>query len=192
LNPELAKRLAGNTWYNVERVMDMAEYIVENTKIDLLIAPVWVPSINDDEIPKIIEFALDIGAGKRWPPLGIQKYEAHIRGRRPPGVRSMKWRDFYSHLKKWEGRYNVHLILKRRDFGIHKRKMLPIPFKIRQKLWVEVVAPGLLKGEVLAVPKKRVRRVITIVGVDESAIGSEIKVEIIRNKHNIYLARPTV
>jgi len=43
------------------------------------------------------------------------------------------------------------------------------------------------------VPRKKASRVITVVGLDPSSveIGSEIRVEIIRNKHNIYLARPT-
>lgn len=85
LDPELAKRLSDTPWLDVKRIVDVAEYIASSTKIDLLVAPVWVPGINDHEIPKIIEWALRIGAGKRVPPLGVQKYEAHKYGRRPPG-----------------------------------------------------------------------------------------------------------
>ncbi|RLF19156.1 MAG: radical SAM protein, partial [Thermoprotei archaeon] len=77
LDPDKAKLLAGTKEYDVEKVKEMAEYIARSCKMDLLIAPVWVPGINDDDIPKLIEFALKIGAGKRWPPLGIQKYVPH-------------------------------------------------------------------------------------------------------------------
>ena len=95
LDPELARYISGTPTYNVERIMELAEYITKNTNIDLLIAPVWVLGINDEEIPKIIEFALRIGAGKKWPALGIQKYIPHKRGRKPKGVKPMTWREFY-------------------------------------------------------------------------------------------------
>lgn len=193
LDPELARKLAGNEWYDVERVMELARYIVENTRIDLLIAPVWVPTINDSEMPKIIRFAIEIGAGKRWPPLGIQKYEAHRRGRRPPKVRAMRWREFYAQLRRWEREFGVKQILRRSDFGIHKRPALPIEHQVGEKLWVRVIGPGWLKGEVIAVERRRPRRIITVVGVNPEEVPPEtiMRVEIIRNKHNIYLARPT-
>ncbi|MCX8176503.1 MAG: radical SAM protein, partial [Candidatus Bathyarchaeota archaeon] len=85
LNPELAKKLVGTGVYDVNRIVELAKYTVENTSIELLIAPVWILGLNDDEIPKIVDFACKIGAGKRWPPLGIQKYEVHKHGRKVKG-----------------------------------------------------------------------------------------------------------
>ncbi|MEM4712583.1 MAG: radical SAM protein, partial [Archaeoglobaceae archaeon] len=79
LSEETAKKLHGA--YPLKKVIEIAEMIA-NSKIDLLIAPVWVPNYNDEEIPKIIEFALEIGAGKKFPPLGIQKYIPYRFGRK--------------------------------------------------------------------------------------------------------------
>ena len=79
LSPELAVSLAGISRFDIERVKDVAG-LVAKSKIDLLIAPVYIPGVNDAEIPKLIEFALQTKAGKRWPPLGIQKFEHYRSG----------------------------------------------------------------------------------------------------------------
>ncbi len=187
-DPELAKYLSGTPTYDVERIMELARYIAENKKMDLLIAPVWVPSINDAEIPKIIEFALNIGAGKKWPALGVQKYIPHKRGRKPKGVKPMTWREFYSRLRDWERKYNTKLVLSlENDFGLHTRKMLPYKYRIGEKAIVEVMGPGWLKGEILA----RGRGVsITIVGAPIiPRRGAQVEVRVIRNRHNIYIGR---
>ena len=185
MDPKLAKVLSGTDWFNLSKVLDLAVYVSENLKMDLLIAPVWIPGINDEDIPKLIEFAKRIGAGKKWPPLGIQKYEEHKYGRKPKGVKPMTWYNFYNTLRKWEREYGVKLILSPRDFGIYKVKSLPIVFRRRQKVSVKIVGPGWHKGEWLAVAKGRV---VAILGVNEDPpVGSRVKVEILRNKHNIYV-----
>ncbi|MEM1739559.1 MAG: radical SAM protein, partial [Candidatus Methanomethylicaceae archaeon] len=62
LDEDLAKKLSGSDYYNIKRIMEIAEYITKNTSMDLLIAPVWVHPLNDKEIEKIIDFAKKIGA----------------------------------------------------------------------------------------------------------------------------------
>ena len=191
LNPELARRLTDTDWYDVTRVMKLAEYIVENTRIDLLVAPVWVPGWNDEEIPKIIRWTIDLGAGKRFPPLGIQKYEVHKHGRKPKGMRYVSWRDFRRKLEEWENLFQTKLRLNREDFGIHKRQMLPVPYRRFETIQVKTVAPGWLKHEKLAVTPNN-DRAITLVNAEHIPIGSKIKARILTNKHNIYLAEPLV
>ena len=191
LNPELARRLTDTDWYDVTRVMKLAEYIVENTRIDLLVAPVWVPGWNDEEIPKIIRWTIDLGAGKRFPPLGIQKYEVHKHGRKPKGMHYVSWRDFRRKLEEWENLFQTKLRLNREDFGIHKRQMLPIPYRRFETIRVKTVAPGWLKHEKLAVAPNN-DRAITLVNAEHIPIGSKIKARILTNKHNIYLAEPLV
>ena len=61
-----------------------------------MIAPVYMPGINDEEMPELIEFALKIGAGKRWPPLGIQKFEHYRLGRSPGKIKAENWWHFYN------------------------------------------------------------------------------------------------
>lgn len=185
LEPELAKRIAGTDAYNLGRVLENAEYIARNTGIDLLIAPVWLPGINDEEIPKLIEFALRIGAGKRFPALGIQKFLPHKYGRRQ-GIRSMDWEEFYLRLRKWEEMYGIKLVLKPEDFGSFECKSIPRAFKRYEKVKVKVVGPGWMKGEKLAVARDRV---LTIVDADRIPAGSEVYVRMERVVDGIYIAR---
>lgn len=185
LEPELAKRIAGTDTYNLARVLENAEYIARNTGIDLLIAPVWLPGINDEEMPKLIEFALRIGAGKRFPALGIQKFLPHKYGRRQ-GIRSMDWEEFYLRLRRWEEMYGIKLVLKPEDFGSFECKPIPRMFKRYEKVKVKVVGPGWMKGEKLAVARDRV---ITIVDADRIPAGSEVYVRMERVVDGIYIAR---
>jgi len=188
IDPTIAKKLAGTPWFNIKKVLGLAKYITSSLKMDLLIAPVWVPGINDKEIPKIIKFALDIGAGKRWPPLGIQKYEAHKYGRKPQGVKPMKWREFYNKLREWEQEYSVKLIIKPEDFGIKKSRRVPIIFQRFEKVGVRIIGPGWLKKQWIGVARKRV---ITIVGVKgQPPLGETISARILRTKDGIYVAEP--
>lgn len=187
LEPQLAKMLSGTPTFNVSRVLEVAEYIVSSLRMDLLVAPVWLPGMNDREIPRIIEWALKIGAGKRWPPLGIQKYEAHKYGRKPKGVKAMRWRDFYATLRRWEEGYGVKLILNPDDFGIKRAKPLPLALRKFEKIKVNVVGPGWLRGQWLGVTKNRI---VTLVGVSgEPPIGRRVSAVVLRTKHNIYVAR---
>ncbi|HTX44269.1 MAG TPA: radical SAM protein, partial [Methanocella sp.] len=84
LDDRRARMLAGTNLYDVEHVMGIARGIAAS-RIDLLLAPVWVPGFNDDEIPKIIDFGLEIGAGKRYPAFGIQNYVRYQFGKKVRG-----------------------------------------------------------------------------------------------------------
>jgi len=185
LDPGLAKRIAGADSYDLEKVLKSAEYIARDTNIDLLIAPVWLPGINDAEIPKLIEFALSIGAGKKWPALGIQKFLSHKYGRKPD-IRAMSWENFYSRLREWEKIYNSKLVLAPSDFGSHECKPLPRVFKRHERVKVKVVGPGWMKGEKLAVARERV---LTIVDADKVPVGAEVYVRMERVVDGIYIAR---
>ncbi len=189
LDPNLAKELSGTRWYNPERIIDLMRYIVSNTKIDLLIAPIWIPSLNDSEMPKIIRLAKELGAGRKYPALGIQKYLIHKRGRKVRGVKPISWRKFYDQLRRWEIRFGVKLVLSPADFGMHKRSKLPIPYRRFEVIRVKVVGPGWLKGEALAVTEKHDRN-ITLVNAENLPVGIKLKARIISNKDNIFVAKP--
>lgn len=186
LDPELARRLAGTPSYDVERILKVAEYIAQSTTTDLLISPVWVPGVNDEEITKIIEVALRIGAGKKWPPLGIQKMEVHKYGRRPKGVRPMSWYEFYRRLRMMEEEFGVKLVLRPEDFNIHKRVRIPPLFKRFERIKVDVVSAGWLRGEVLGVAKGRA---VTLVDCADSYIGKRVRATVINVKDGIVIAR---
>ncbi len=185
LKPELARKIAGVESYDIEKILRNAVYIAKNTDIDLLIAPVWLPGINDDEIPELIEFALKIGAGKKWPALGIQKFLPHKNGRKPD-VKVMTWEKFYSQLKEWERKYGTKLILSPQDFESHSCKALPRVFRRYEKVRVQVIGPGWMKGEKLAVARDRV---LTIVDSSGIPAGKEVSVRIERVVDGIYMTK---
>ncbi|MEM1883737.1 MAG: radical SAM protein, partial [Candidatus Bathyarchaeia archaeon] len=119
----------------------------------------------------------------------IQKYLAHKRGRRVKGVKPMGWGEFYNRLRKWEVEFGVKLVLRPEDFGIHKRLSVPIPYRRNEVIRVEVVGPGWLKGELLAVDLNRMRS-ITLVNAKGVPVGTKLKAHIISSKDNIFVAEP--
>ena len=194
LDPQLAKRLAGAPWYDVEKVLRLVE-AAAGAGIAVVISPVWVPGLNDGEMPKIVRWAVEAGLAAGRTPVLIQKYVPHKRGRRP-GVRPMSWRQFWDALKKMEAELGVPTVPRPGEYNIHKAPELPRPYRVGERVAVEAVERGIFKGEVLAVPLKRRNtavwdRTITVVaGRDaESLIGEKLEVEVIENTHNIYLAR---
>ena len=191
LDPNLARKLADTEWYDVKKVIQLMEYVTSNTSIDLLLAPVWIPTINDAEIPKIIELAKKVGAGKRFPPLGIQRYEIHKHGRKVKGIRAHSWKYFYARLREWEKEFGVKLVLRPEDFGIHKRRMLPIPYRKYETVKVRVVGPGWLRREKLAVTLNG-DRTVTLVNAEEIPVEAKLKARIVANKHNIFVAEPII
>ena len=163
----------------MKRVLEIAKEIAES-KIDLLIAPVWVPGYNDDDIQKIIEFALEIGAGKRYPPLGIQKYIPYKFGRRLK--KAMSFKEFYKKLEELEREYGVKLILRPEDFGMYKCEKYPHPIKKGDVFKARIVADGRMHGEKLVVVENRVVTVRT-----DRKIGDFVEFRIVRSKDGIFL-----
>ncbi len=178
LSQDVADRLYG-VRYPLKRVLEIAECIA-NSRIDLHVAPVWLPGYNDEEIPKIIEWALEIGAGKRFPPLGIQKYIPHKHGRKPK-VKVMSFKEFYEKLREFEREYGVKLVLSPEDFGIEKRKRIPHPIRKGEVYNAEIVLPGRMRGEKLCVTKGRLISVFT-----DREVGEFVRVKVTREKDGIF------
>ncbi len=184
LDPSLARSISGVPWYDVQQVKESAQTIAES-RIDLLIAPVYLPGINDAEIPRLIAWAEEIGAGKRWPALGIQKFERYRFGRSPQGIRPQTWNGFRKSLEAWEQTSGNRLLLSRDDFGIIPRKMLPSAFRKGERTLVDLRAPGWIAGEALGIGRDRV---ISVMNCRRNR-GS-IPVRMISVKHNICVAVP--
>lgn len=181
LDGKKAKLLAGRADYDIDHVKSIAKEIADS-EIDLLIAPVWVPKYNDEDIMEILEFGKRIGAGRIWKPFGIQKYIKYRFGRHPKGAKIMSFRDFYSRLRE----IDRNLILSPRDFGIVKCKSLPKRFKIGERVKLRLEMYGRVKGEMIGIARDRV---IQITDTNKK-IGEVVNVRITRNQHNIYVATP--
>jgi uncharacterized Fe-S cluster-containing radical SAM superfamily enzyme len=186
LDPAIAKMLAGVDWFDISKIIESAR-AVAGSGIDLLIAPVYIPGINDTEIPKLIRFAQQIGAGKRFPPLGIQKFEHYRYGRSPKGVKAQSWWQFYNRsIAGWEKESGLRLRLDPiRDFGTVRRPFIPLAFERGEKVSVEIRAPGWIRGEMLGVARNRVVSVYKC-----GKPSGNIRVKIVSTKHNIYTAMP--
>ena len=176
-----AQALAGTKKYSVEHVKDVARLLLENG-IDVLLAPVWVPGYNDDEIPKIIEFGLELGVGRRYPGFGVQNYVRYQFGKKVKG-KPMRFDQFFERLAGLEKQYDIKLKLTPADFGIHRAPSLPKVFRKGEQLRLEIVAPGRVHGEMLAVERGRVIGVLT-----DKPVGSKVAAEITRTTDNVYVA----
>jgi hypothetical protein len=186
LDPVLARELAGVDFYDINQVTGAAKSVAKSS-MDLLIAPVYVPGINDAEIPRLIHFAQECGAGKRFPPLGIQKFERYRYGRTPKGIKVQSWWQFFNRsIKEWEKSSGLHLRLDpRRDFVTVRRPSLPQVFKKGEKATVEIRAPGWIHGEQLGVARNRV---VSIFGCEKTS--GQVRVKIVAAKNNIYVGVP--
>ncbi len=182
-----ARYLSGTKWLRLDRILDAARRIAESS-IDLLVAPVWIPGINDEDIPQIIDFALSIGAGKRWPPLGIQKYEVYRRGRKAK-AREMSWREFYAKLRNWEEEFGVKLIIDPKDFGIRRAPTLPPPHKLGEVVEVKIKLPGPRRGEVIGATRERSVILTDLVFLPAQAT---VRARIVRSHHNLFVGIPVV
>src|SRR3989339_937830 len=176
MDPQKANHLAGYP-YNLAKVLEIARYIPQ-TKMDLIIVPVWMPGYNDEELPKLAKFAVEIGAGKNCPPIGIQNMLNYRFGRNPASEVSMDI--FYSKMRELEQKHGIRLIFDKYAFNIEDLPELPKPFKKGNIVEAEVILPGRLGNEMLAVAKGR------LISVPEcfKEIGSKVRLKIKRSKHN--------
>lgn len=178
LDEEKARKLSGIKSYNLKYVLEMADYI-SKSKIKLLLAPVYLPNVNDEDIEKLIELAKKLNAK-----VGIQKYEVYKFGRRLKTAKKINWWKFYKKLEEWEKKHNIKLKLKAEDLNIEKRKRLPRIFEKGEKILVEIKAPGWIKGQMLGVAKNRTISINNC----KHKIKDKIKIKILENKNEIYVA----
>ncbi len=180
LNTTQAKELFDKTSYNLTTVVEMIQYITQNTSIELLLAPVYLPGVTDEEIEKIISFAIQNNCL-----IGIQKYEVYRYSRKHKKAKLINWFKFNKQLKLWEKKYPIKLMYKEIPKHAQKRvPKFPLTFKIGQKISAQIVAPGWHKNQMLAKAKDRV---ITINKCNKK-VGDLVNIKIIENSKNIYLA----
>jgi len=179
LDEKKAKLLTGTETYNIKKIIELARYIAQHTKIELIIAPVWIPNINDKDIEEIIKFAKSIGAK-----LGIQKYEIYKYSRKMKGAKQDNWWKFYRKLEQLEKDYKVQLKLSKKDFNIIPTERIPTKLDVGDRVKARIVAPGWMKCQMIGVANSRC---ITVNNCT-AEIGNTVNIKIIENKNNIYIA----
>ena len=187
LNPEKARYLQGVKWYDVRKVVEYAEYTVKETNIDLHVTPVWIPGLNDEDVVEVIEWAYRIGAGKKWPPATIQKYNVHKYGRKIPGAREISWSNFWRWIREFEEKYGYRVSWTMDEWGMRRLRPYPCPYRVGEKLVVEIKSYGVFRGEYLGVDHGR-NRVLTVVG-KHVHLNNYYLVEVIENKDCLVIAK---
>lgn len=169
-----ADEVAG-TAYNFERVKKMAEYI--STRCKLIIAPVWVPGLNDDDMEELVAFTKSLKNEKFTPKIGIQKFLEYRKGRNY--TKELSWENFYAKLAEWGKTYGEEFFVSAADYNFKEAKVLAKPFKKDETVQAKIVCKGRFPGEKLVVSKDRVISVFT------DKIGT-VRLKIKRTKHNIF------
>jgi hypothetical protein len=174
LDKKVAEKLAGCP-YNLEHVLEMARYATKSG-LGMLIAPIWVPGLNDDEMPKLISFAKELGVR-----IAIQNFLSYKYGRNP--AKQMDWELFGQKMARLEKEHGVKLLFSEADFCISKTRPLERPFRKGQVIRAEVVCDGRLRGEKIAVAEGRN---ISVEGCERKGGKGAIKIRLTRDKHNIF------
>jgi len=168
---ETADKLAGSK-YDLTRLKKM----IELAPFDILIAPLIIPTYNDEELSDLIQFCKGLKKKVRFGPQNFLEYQ---KGRNP--VKSKSWEWFLELLEKNEAKHHVKLISTKEDFNILEDERIPKPFKKNDSVTAYVALHGKYKREYICVASKRC---ITVIG--DLKIGDKIKVRIVRAKHNIF------
>ena len=171
IDKALAKKIAG-TQYDIGRIKDIATYLVQ--KVNLIICPVLVPGMNDQEMPKIIAFAEEIGAD-----IGIQNFLPYRFGRNP--VKPIEFPSFYEKLREWQKNTKLKLVKTKEDFEIVDAKELPKPFRKGEIIEAEIAFPGRFPKEMIAVARERT------IAVPNCEKTGKVRLKITRTKHNIFI-----
>ena len=150
LREEKANYLCNCRNYDMENLLRNISYLLESS-IDVLIAPVWFPGENDDDIEDIIRYIKDLRKqdySEKKIQIGIQKYLIYKTGRKLKKIRPKSWGYFYDQLSLLERKYNMKLKLGPHDFGIHKRKTVAT-LKVQKNdlLRLKVISKGRWKKE---------------------------------------------
>jgi len=178
MDPVLAKKLANSPCMDIEKVKEFGEKY-RKKGIVVRLCPVWIPGVNDVEMPKIISFAKEQGYL-----LGIQKYEVYAHSRKHEKVKAQSWYQFYSQIKKWEKEFGLSLQVTAKELGIHRAARVEEVFRKGERVRLEVKAPGWFAGQMLAVGRGRTVSVQHC----EKHEGDLVQVKILEVKNNIYLA----
>ena len=198
LNPELARKISGAPWYDINRVKELAIKALE-LGINVIASPVWLPGINDGDMADIIKWAREVGLGRGvLPPVLIQKYIPHKRGRKAR-VRVMTWQEFWGRLRRLEDELGVRLTATNEELRIHRAPSLPKPYGVGDEVRVRVISRGIIRGEFLgvALPLRGTAihdRVITVIAdprMERILIGGQVRVRVLENDNNIYIGRLT-
>ncbi len=158
--------------YNINRILKFIDYY--HDKVEIMLTPVWIPNVNDEDMFKLLELAKKYRLG-----FGIQKYLRHKFGKK---LKEASWKEFDEFLKRLYEKVNytgTHMF----ENFIKDYKPKEV-FKINEILEVELKLPGRLMNELIGVARGRA---LTVVNKKKKPIKlpTREKVKIVRLNDNI-------
>jgi uncharacterized Fe-S cluster-containing radical SAM superfamily enzyme len=172
-----ASELSGVANYSLEHLLEMAR-LINKSKIKLLIAPVWIPKVND--MGPIIEFCKELKCK-----IGIQKYEVHKFGRKMKGVKEITYFKFFKEIEELEKKFEMKLKLNASDFNIKRVKRVPDAFNRGDEVHVVIKEEGWGKDQFIGVTKNRA---VTILRPN-AKIGQKLNIKTLSVKDGVYMAK---
>lgn len=175
ISKEKADIIAGCP-YPVEHVKNICRYIQNKKGAELIIAPVWMSGINDDELELLVKFAKEINAE-----IMIQNFLNYKRGRNP--VKEASFERFAEKLKPLEKKYNIKLLHTEMPETYKKTAGLESPFRKNQIVDAELIGAGRFPGEKIFVSENRIISTYP----NGKKIKDKSKIKITRAKNNIFV-----
>ncbi|MFH1332250.1 MAG: radical SAM protein [archaeon] len=177
-DPEKARLLCGRDNYDVNKIVRIAEYI-SKSEIELMLTPVWLKGVNDEDIEGIVKFGKSLNAR-----FGIQKYEIYKYGRKYKRAKHVNWWKFYNHLKLLGKKCGVKLELNAKDVNVVRKPRIPSVFKKGDKVNVVVKSPGWINGQVIGVAGNR----CVSINNCNASVGKQLRIRIVEDKNELYVA----
>ena len=174
IDPDKAKKIAGIPAYNLAKLLDEIKYAAK--KMEVMITPVIMQGINDDQMEPLILFSKEAGCTA----IKMQNFLINKRGRNP--VKELPWSAFEQQLRALEQKHNISLFFEMRK--LPETKELLRPFKKGQSVLAKIACKGRYKNEYVAVAENRS---ILVRSASPLEVSKIIKVRIQRSKHNIFM-----
>jgi len=187
LNQQKAEYISDSNRYQLQYLLSMIEYLMKS-EIDIVIAPVWIPKINDQDIEELIRFVQNYqnrAAHSNKIRIGIQKYLIYKKtGRRIKKIRPKSWDFFYKQLKILESKHSMKLKLGPKDFGIHKRKGLSHPIRRGTFVKGEIVSEGRWDTEYIAKINENwaIKVLLNKSQIKIPLLGKKVDIKVIKSK----------
>ncbi len=180
--------------YNLNHLLQVFDLVLQS-KMELLIAPVWFKGINDKGVLDVVKYVKNQEEkGYHWPKLrmGIQNYLTYRTGRKIKKARMRDFSYFYKLLKSMEKEYKIKLKLGPKDFDIHKTTAIFPPVRLGDKRTVEIIMNGRWKNEYIA--KFEDIWAVKVLSKEKIPIKKGIKVKFIKSslRGNLLTAIPTI
>jgi hypothetical protein len=167
-----AKEISGGH-YDISKIKKLVQFIAD--RIDLIIAPVMMKGINDDDVQEIIRWVTSLKT-KNKIQIGIQNFLYYKQGKKPSKERTFE--DFFKILKEWEKKYSINLT--KLPIVFQECSALQKPFKKGDVIDVSIRLEGRFHQEKIGIAKER------CIVIPDCKKKGRIKVKLTRDKDNIF------